>query len=434
MVRKFIIQITIIFAFVFVVLSFYSCEGPQGLAGKDANQTCILCHNPKVVDYVAAQYNISVHATNTTALSEDGIASCDPCHTSTGFTYVATNNIPSTFTVDSTGHYHNSYVTVDTAEYGLFTCFTCHYRIHTTYDTTDFFPLTNQAPVALTMWGGAQTINITQNYSRSNLCIKCHQPLPLTNSSSLSDGNVVNYANLVANPTAVYFDSAVGNAKPNKLVPSYRTGIHNGVIGPIFAGIGGVEFSGSMAYSNSAHTSTASCEDCHMATINGSSGGHTFNAEGNFNGCNTTVCHGSSPLNSKSAIVVNDKNIILGLLNTLASKLSSGGVSFIHTDPTATNLWLNITPNNYDGNLNIYDPSINPGGIFRNPAPAASWTTSNIATNNALPKFTSLSNVQLGAIINFQLCLREFSLGIHNFEYSQALLTNTINALTAAGY
>ena len=53
--------------------------------------------------------------------------------------------------------------------------------------------------------------------------------------------------------------------------------------------MGGIEFGS--GYENSAHTSVASCQDCHMAEINGRSGGHTFFAAGNFKGCNTTGCH-----------------------------------------------------------------------------------------------------------------------------------------------
>lgn len=434
MIRKFIFQIINILFFPFLFFIVFSCEGPQGLPGTDANQTCKLCHNPKVVDYYAAQFNVSVHATNNTAFEEMGTTACATCHESTGFTYVCVYNVPSTFTMSANGQYENNYVASDSTTYGAFTCFTCHSSIHTTYDTTDFFPLTSTAPVSMTMWAGTKTINLTQNSNRSNLCIKCHQPRPLTVSSSLSNGNVVDYANLVANPTVVCYDSAVGNASPNTFLPSYRTGVHNGTVGAIVAGVGGIEFPGSLAYANSSHASITSCEDCHMASITGSSGGHTFNAEGNFNGCNTAYCHANTPLSSTSGSVVFVKNEILDLIEELASKLQSGGIVFIHTDPTSTNLWMGKTPNNYDGNLNIYDPSLNPGGAFRNPAPANTWTPANIATNKTLPKFTSLTNVQLGAIINFQLCLREFSMGIHNYGYSRALLNNTIEALTAAGY
>jgi hypothetical protein len=51
----------------------------------------------------------------------------------------------------------------------------------------------------------------------------------------------------------------------------------------------------------------------------------------------------------------------------------------------------------------------------------------------AKPKFPKLLMVQTGAIINFQFCLREYSLGIHNTQYVKALLTNSVEALNAAG-
>jgi len=40
-----------------------------------------------------------------------------------------------------------------------------------------------------------------------------------------------------------------------------------------------------------------------------------------------------------------------------------------------------------------------------------------------------ITNAQFGAIINFQLCLREYSLGIHNLDYTKALLTNSLAVL-----
>ena len=82
-----------------------------------------------------------------------------------------------------------------------------------------------------------------------------------------------------------------------------------------------------------------------------------------------------------------------------------------------SNLWYGLTTNNYDGYLNIYDPASNPTGLannagtFQNPSPSSSWTADQKATNLTLPKIT-LTNAQMGAIINFQLCLREFSLGM----------------------
>ena len=105
----------------------------------------------------------------------------------------------------------------------------------------------------------------------------------------------------------------------------------------------------------------------------------------------------------------------------------------MHKDATSTNLWAGITTNNYDGYIDIYDPSTNPLGAWKNPGSTSSWTTAQKATNNGLPTFPSLKNVVVGSMINFQLCLREYSLGIHNHGYTKALLQNSIDALITAG-
>lgn len=426
-----------------------SCEGPAGpagkdgvdglagLAGKDANENCKKCHTPAVVEAKATQYELSKHSFGETAKAEaGGSTGCTPCHESEAFKFVCANNTPAIFVKDATtGKFSNSYVATVTTGFGEFTCNTCHSSLHKTYEVADFYPLTTTAAVPMTMWGGAKTIDLTQDDGKSNLCVKCHQPRPLTTSSTLSDGNIVDYASLITSPTAVYYDSAKGNAAPNKLVPSYRTHVHYGGVGAIYAGKGGIEFTGTASYASSEHTTKASCVDCHMADMTNAAGGHSFVAKGNFNGCNVSGCHSAAPLDANSPKVKDTKAAVKALLETLGSKFKSGGVEFLHQEPDATaNLWVGLTSKNYDGYLNIFDPSTNPLGAFRNPAPSGAWTTEQKTANTALPKFTSLSNVQIGAMINFQLCLREYSLGIHNTNYSKALLTNSIDALTAAGY
>ena len=124
------------------------------------------------------------------------------------------------------------------------------------------------------------------------------------------------------------------------------------------------------------------------------------------------------------------------MLNTLGTKLNAvgAGTNILHSEPDGTlNLWAGITAGNYDGYLNIYDPSSNPAGAWKNPS-SGSFTTAQKAVNNALPTFPSLKAGVLGAMINFQLCLREYSLGIHNTKYSRALLQNSIETMTAIGY
>ncbi|MCX6255418.1 MAG: hypothetical protein NTV31_13195 [Bacteroidia bacterium] len=414
-----------------------SCEGPMGPIGKDANESCKECHNPDVVDAKAVQFDFSKHSFGEAAFEEAGNTGCSPCHESEAFKYVSKNNIPSTFTLNATtGKYANDYQATNSTAYGELNCFTCHSSLHTTYTGEDFSPLTTTAAVSMTMWGGTKSINLTQDDSKSNLCVKCHQPRPLTTSSSLSDGNIVDYASLASSPTTVFYDSAVGNAAPNKVLPSYRMHVHYGTVGAIVAGQGGVPFTGSLAYESSAHATTASCQDCHMAPITGKAGEHTFVAKGNFNGCNVTGCH--TGIDSKNATFwVNPRKDITDLLNALAAKINAvgGGTKILHSDPDATaNLWAGLTADNNDGYLNVYDPSSNPAGVWKNPGSTGSWTTAQKATNNALPVFPSLENVTVGAMINFQMCLREYSLGIHNYKYSKALLQNSVDALTAAGY
>jgi hypothetical protein len=416
-------------------LIFTSCEGPMGKTGADANETCKLCHNSAVVEQKATEFEFSKHSFGEAAFEEAGNTGCTPCHTSQAFKFVAQNNTPATFTLGSNGKYANDYATNASNALGEFNCFTCHPNLHTTYTQDDFYPLTTTAPVAMTMWKGAKTIDLKQDDSKSNLCVKCHQPRPLTTSSSTSNGDVVDYAALVTNPTATFYDAAVGNAAPNKVVPSYRTHVHYGTVGAVFAGQGGVQFAGTKTYQNSTHTTVASCEDCHMAPVTGRTGGHTFYAKGNFNGCNVAGCHTGVTATS-TTLFTGPRTTIKNLLNTLAQKINAVGlgVDILHKDAsTESNLWAGATTNNYDGYLNIYDPSTNPAGAWRNPS-SGSFTTDQKAINNALPVFPSLKNVTMGAMVNFQMVLRDFSLGIHNFKYSEALLQNSIEALTAAGY
>ncbi|MCU0408479.1 MAG: hypothetical protein MUD02_05975 [Bacteroidales bacterium] len=423
-----------------------SCEGPMGPAGQDglpgvdANETCKECHNPTVVDIISTQFQLSKHHHGEAAFEEAGNTGCSPCHTQEAFRYVSKNNTPATFTLNATtGKYANDYVAAAGSTYGDIGCYTCHSSLHTTYEATDFAPLTWNKAVDLSMWKGTKSINLTQDGGSSNLCIKCHQPRPLVTSTSLSNGDVVDYNGLATSPNNVFYDAAVGNAAPNKVIPSYRTHVHYGTVGAVYAGVGGVQFSGSQTYANTVHTTAASCQDCHMSSITGRAGGHTFTAKGNFNGCNATGCHSGVSATS-STFWTGPRNEIKTLLNNLATKINKVGQDaaskdILHSDSDPeSNLWAGLTTGNFDGYLNIYDPSTNPGGVWKNPGSTGSWTAEAKAINNALPTFPTLKNVVMGSMINFQFCLRDYSLGIHNFKYTKALLTNSIEAMTAAGY
>lgn len=371
-----------------------ACEGPMGpmgdngVDGKDANESCIQCHNAQVVDAKTLEYDHSLHF-HGEAFEEGTRAACAPCHSHQGFIYVVKNNTPATFVADpgAQGRFLNNYqVDAATASLpGKISCFTCHSNVHTTYKFDDFFPLTTQAAVPMTMWGGTKTMDFSKK--SSNLCAKCHQPRPITASS----GNVIAYSTLVSSPTADYNLSSV----------SYRTGVHYGTQGAMAAGQGGVEFG--TGYTNSVHAANASCASCHMPTPSGMSGGHSFIA--NFNGCNVSGCHSNmsatNPVYTAAVADINTK------LEELAAKINAigNGHDILERDADGS----------YHGYFDIYDAASNSDGYWRNPSQG------NVA-------FPTLSNAQFGAILNFQLVSRDGSHGVHNYPYMKTLLENSLAA------
>jgi len=406
-------------------------DGTDGTDGKDANETCIICHAPGVVDKIAVEFQLSKHEYGLAAEEEAGNTTCAPCHEQEGFKYVVANNVKCDFILGTNGKYTNGYVATSGTAYGKLLCATCHSSIHKTYASSDLPALTTTAPVALTMWGGKKTINLAADNGSSNLCVKCHQPRPQTN---LQTGNSQDYEAIAANPKGIAHDTL--NTTNNIINPSYRMDLHYGTVGTAFAGVGGVEFAGTMGYSSSPHASVASCTDCHMGTgVVGKAGGHTFFAKGNFTTCNTAGCH-QSPINDSNITYwIDPRAKQKELLEALAAKLVVNGVEILNqSDDEEANLWYALTSKHYDGYLNVYDPSLNPGGnanetgSFRNSAPGSAWTQAQKDKNNKLPKL-QLTNAQYGAILNFQFCLREYSLGIHNSKYTKALLTNSIAVL-----
>jgi len=431
----------LLYAFVIACIA-PSCvkEGPMGLTGaagadgkdgKDANETCKICHTSTKVDLIATQFEFSKHSYGEAAFEESGNTGCTPCHAQEAFKYVVKNNVPATFTLNATtGKYVNNYATATSDAYGEIGCSTCHSALHTTYGTADL-AFTTVAPVPMTMWGGTKTIDLKADGGKSNLCVKCHQPRPFTNALT---GNVLDYVALATTTGVVYDGNPTGTT--NIIKPSYRTHTHYGAIGAVYAGMGGVEFPGTLAYTSSAHTQSASCVDCHMGTMVGRSGGHTFSAAGKFDGCNVTGCHSTAITASNTTLWINPRKEIKDLLNALATKLSVNGVDILNRNgDAASNLWAGLTTNNYDGYLNVYDPVTNPTAQTYNASsfkyagnPPSSWSAEQKAYNATLPILT-LSYAQMGALINFQLCLRDYSLGIHNFAYTKALLTNSIAKL-----
>lgn len=372
----------IITGFIFATL-IISCEGPMGpdgtdgTAGKDANETCKKCHNNNAtLTSKFAQASHSMHMSGE-AWFEGTRNSCAPCHSKGGFLDVVTLNPPNNKYLASASVLSNP---------SPIGCGTCH-QIHSEYDSTDF-ALTFTGPINLLI---DTTKNITVNLNNnSQLCMKCHQP------------RIVKQMDFAGAPTGNYTGI------------SYRFGPHYGTVGAIFSGKGAFEIPGSMGYANSNHSSSSSCTTCHMATMSGMSGGHTFFAKNeengsiNTNGC--TACH-QSQITAKTFAgkITATQDTIKKYLAQLGSKLDAiGGAngSIMEKDGEG----------NYTGYVDIYDASSNADANYKNP------DKGNIA-------FPTINNKQAAAIVNFQLVLRDKSMGVHNFLYTKALLINSIEAL-----
>lgn len=223
--------ILVIMLSVFTFSFFGSCEGPAGVAGEDANESCTQCHNEETLVLTAmVQHSNSGHQMGSTF--ERNSSNCAPCHTHQGYLEILASG------EKSTGSDISSPLPVN--------CRTCH-RVHENFDSTDF-ALRNSSPVE--MWINGEEVDL----GSGNQCVNCHQaripnPLPVT------DGGTVN-------------------------ITSSRWGPHHGTQSNILWGTGGYELAGSEAYNNPGshfHTN-AGCNGCHMAEPFGAvAGGHSFN-------------------------------------------------------------------------------------------------------------------------------------------------------------
>jgi hypothetical protein len=191
------------------------------------------------------------------------------------------------------------------------------------------------------MYTGA-TIDI----GKGNLCANCHQT------------RVRNYGLELGGP-----DVKIGDE---------HWGPHYGTQSNYFTGNGGYEVIGSVAYSNSAHTTfvTDGCPTCHMVN-----GDHTL--EPNIAACKK--CHSDFGNNFDYRGVQTE---IEGLLNDLKVALLANGL-LVETDD-----------------------EVHPTG------------------DN-----TMFSADKAGALLNYLGISADGSRGIHNTKYIKALLTNSIEAL-----
>jgi hypothetical protein len=203
----------------------------------------------------------------------------------------------------------------------------------------------------------------------SNLCINCHQSRSVSPAPELGGGEVT--------------------------ITSSRWGPHHGPLGNNLWGVGGYEIAGSESYGDPGSHAHAGlgCVSCHMAPVpygGRSAGGHTFNMtyeyhgslEYNIGAC--TSCH--------SALEDQEDFDLNGVQTEVEEKL--GELHQILVDKG----WLNEE-----------------SGL---------WNASSSAP-------IVVSSDEAGAMLNYITIEEDRSLGIHNPRYILALLTNSIEALSA---
>jgi hypothetical protein len=204
--------------------------------------------------------------------------------------------------------------------------------------------------------------------------------------------NVANNSNLCVNCHQMREVSPDPTAGGDVNITSSRWGGHHGPQGNSIWGAGGYEVAGSMNYPNPGthpHATSAGCTTCHMAQAGGrTGGGHTFNMTyeshgsvlDNVTGCVT--CH--------SSIEDFDYN---GVQTEIEELLTELGQILIDKG------WLNES-----------------SGLWN----ASSGTPIVVTADEA------------GAMLNWVTIEEDRSLGVHNPPYIKALLTNSIEAVSAA--
>ncbi|MDR2887764.1 MAG: collagen-like protein [Bacteroidales bacterium] len=377
------------------VLVFTACEGPMGPTGpigekgpegprgeKGDDALCSVCHYSANVQKITHDYDyFSAHGTGD-AYTHGNRTACAPCHTNAGFLYMRGESPNAAYAVKAEP----------------ITCKACHADYHK--DGYEWGPttLTTVAEVPMVMYGGTKTINFTGNAASSNLCATCHQPRAVNKTG----GGVINYDLLASNPNDTY----------NQSVIEYRFGIHYSPEGALYAGVGGIQFGDWSEHRHSSHVrnNSVSCATCHLAMTDEDDGpeGHTFAAT--TKACNIACHHhDGEDLDARIALLGVE---IDGLIGQLADKLNAIG--------SGHDILKKEDDGKYHGYLNIYSVSENNlNGYFMNPS------------EGNVP-FPTLTNAQVGALINFQLIVRGASGkagAAHNYPYVKRLIENSIAAI-----
>jgi hypothetical protein len=275
---------------------FTSCEGPMGLPGKNANESCILCHNTTNMDAKEFEFDLSAHHEGNPRTGKY----CARCHTNEGFKEITNKPWASGVLISATNDVNNA---------TRFSCETCHK--HSAFDfATDTIAqiLRTTRPVSLAYNNYSKT---TDFGAITNLCATCHQIRGVTTPTVYK-----NSADSISRTADATFKQLPFFPLTNTLESTtvkYKIGqsfsVHDGNQSNLFTGTNGYEYAG-QNYTRTWKHSGFKCIDCHMNTYNAadSTGGHTFRP----NKAVCTACHSGSDKLTPVTIMIDAKLVELG--------------------------------------------------------------------------------------------------------------------------
>jgi hypothetical protein len=222
--------------------------------------------------------------------------------------------------------------------------------------------------------------NSSDELGRSNTCVNCHQPRGAAPAFAAADSKIM-------------FTSEA------------RFEGHHGVQSTLFEGIQGAEIAGDIAYpvkGSSPHRKNSSCVNCHMSeSSDASTGDHTWNPT--LDACNK--CHTGTTAYDRNGFqtetLANVATIKALLANITGQKIA-------------------VTGQDADGK-DIYE------GVFEADGVTPVMFTGLTSNGRIQPGIYDYGDYQ--AYWNFNFIEEDLSEGVHNPDYTEALLLNSIQHL-----
>lgn len=344
-------------------------DGTDGINGTDGTAGCIECHDSdQRISIKQFQWERSRHARGT-ALSRASSASCAPCHSQQGFMLSDGNN---PLTRDEWVGV-NDPVTIN--------CYTCH-NIHQTYTPADLgFTYTDQPN-----WHVTNGEDVSIDFGKANLCVHCHQ--------SRTRSPVVDMTDLTIEYSSI----------------STYFGPHYSAQANLMGGFGAYELEGPKSYpTGNGHLGVTNvCVGCHMGfSSSAQTGGHTWiiDPENDLaDACDQ--CHTGDVAEeyydgfyAKNFVTVNDHGKSTATLNTTSLFTVLGDLLVLK------GVYTKATVLDDNGYMDHQSYNIISG--------------------------LTLNGTLTAALFNHRFLYQDRSHGIHNPKWTEALLTNSIEAVKA---